>query len=62
MGFLSRKSWKARVYSCYNFFVTASYTGDRKGVSSMELFTSLIIAVAGGVICHYIIKWLDGDK
>ena len=21
-----------------------------------------IVAVAGGVICHYIIKWLDGDK
>lgn len=21
-----------------------------------------IVAVAAGVICHYIIKWLDGDR
>jgi len=23
---------------------------------------SFIVAVAAGVACHYIIKWLDGDK
>ena len=34
----------------------------RKGVSILELFTSFIVAVAAGVACHYIIKWLDGDK
>ena len=28
----------------------------------MEFIASLIIAVMGGVICHYIIKWLDGDE
>lgn len=34
----------------------------RKGVYWMEVFVSLIVAVAAGVICHYIIKWLDGGK
>lgn len=33
-----------------------------KGVCWMEVFVSLIVAVAAGVICHYIIKWLDGGK
>lgn len=28
----------------------------------MDLFASLIVTVMGGVICHYIIKWLDGDE
>ena len=27
----------------------------------MEFFISFLIAVLGGVACHYIIKWLDGD-
>jgi len=27
----------------------------------MELFASFLIAVAAGVACHYITKWLDGD-
>ena len=22
---------------------------------------SLLVAVMGGIICHYIIKWLDGN-
>ena len=47
---------------CYTNYVTASETGDRKEVSHVEALTSLIVAVMGGVICHYIIKWLDGDK
>lgn len=25
----------------------------------MEFFLSLIASVAGGVICHYVVKWLD---
>lgn len=25
----------------------------------MELFVTFIATVAGGVACHYIIKWLD---
>ncbi len=28
----------------------------------MEELLSFIIAVAAGVACHYIIKWLDGNK
>jgi len=28
----------------------------------MEPVLSFIVAVAAGVVCHYIIKWLDGDK
>lgn len=27
-----------------------------------NIFVSFFIAVAAGVACHYIIKWLDGDK
>lgn len=46
----------------YTYNVTASDTGDRKEVNHVEILTSLIVAVVGGVICHYIIKWLDSDK
>jgi hypothetical protein len=28
----------------------------------MENLISFIVAVAAGVVCHYIIKWLDGGK
>ena len=31
-------------------------------VNCVEYIISLIVTVAAGVICHYIIKWLDGDK
>lgn len=27
-----------------------------------DAILSFLIAVVGGVTCHYIIKWLDGDK
>ncbi len=27
----------------------------------MEVLTTFLVAVAAGVACHYIIKWLDGD-
>ena len=33
-----------------------------KEVFAMEYITSIFVTVMGGVICHYIIKWLDGDK
>lgn len=26
----------------------------------LDFITSLVIAIVGGVVCHYIIKWLDG--
>ena len=38
------------------------YTGKERGVSDMENLISFIVAVAAGVVCHYIIKWLDGGK
>ena len=27
----------------------------------MEIIITFLIAVAAGVACHYIIKWLDSD-
>lgn len=33
-----------------------------KEVFAMEIFTSFFVAVMAGVVCHCIIKWLDGDK
>ena len=27
----------------------------------IEIVISFLVAVAAGVACHYIIKWLDGD-
>ena len=37
-------------------------TGNRKGVHTLTNFASFLIAVAAGVACHYIIKWLDDDN
>ena len=31
-------------------------------VNRMEYIASLIVTVVGGVICHYIIKWLDSGR
>ena len=31
------------------------------GGVQMEMLISLFVTVAGGVACHYIIKWLDGS-
>ncbi len=28
----------------------------------MELFFSFLATVVGGVVCHYIIKWLDSNN
>ena len=28
----------------------------------MEYMISFIVAVMAGVVCHYINKWLDGDR
>lgn len=46
---------------CYNAFVTTPRL-VREGGVSMEVLASFIVAVVAGVVCHYIIKWLDGDK
>ena len=34
---------------------------QRKGDANMEILISFLVTVMGGVACHYIIKWLDGD-
>jgi hypothetical protein len=34
---------------------------QRKEVFILTYFISFLIAVAAGVACHYIIKWLDSD-
>lgn len=44
----------------YNIHVAHRYPQQGGGVH-MEFFISFLIAVAAGVACHYIIKWLDGD-
>ncbi len=37
-------------------------SGNGKGVCEVLDFTiSILTAIVGGVICHYIIKWLDGS-
>ena len=28
----------------------------------MDVVVSFLVAVMGGVVCHYIIKWLDRDE
>ena len=35
---------------------------ERGCIHMMEIIASLIVAIAGGVACHYIIKWLDGNE
>jgi len=38
------------------------YTGTERGCAIMDILASFLVAVMAGVACHYIIKWLDGDK
>ena len=40
----------------YDMFETIQ---DGRGVY-MEVIAAFLVAVAAGVACHYIIKWLDG--
>jgi len=46
---------------CYNFSVTAPKLATEGGVF-MEVILSFVATVVAGVVCHYIIKWLDGRK
>lgn len=45
----------------YNYFVTAPRLVQEGGVN-MEVLVTFFVTVAAGVACHYIIKWLDGNK
>ena len=40
------------------FLLSNRYPATGGGVF-MEFFISFLVAVLGGVACHYIIKWLD---
>ena len=53
------KQVELKRFVCYNANVTASDTGDRKEVSSLDTITSFLVAVMAGVACHCINKWLD---
>ena len=38
-------------------------SGNGKGVHVLvEAIISFLVAVAAGVACHYIIKWLDSEE
>ena len=41
------------------FFYYPFYTGNREEVIYLNYIFSFIVAVMAGVVCHYIIKWLD---
>ena len=43
------------------FLLSNRYPATGGGVF-MEIAVSFLIAVAAGVTCHYIIKWLDSDR
>ncbi len=48
---------------CDMLVLLSSQTGNGEGVIYLyDIATAILVAVAGGVICHYIIKWLDSDK
>ena len=60
---MSRSGEKVELYlnAWYNIFVTAPTLVQEGGVY-MEALCSFIVAVAAGVACHYVIKWLDSDE
>ena len=57
------KSWNVQqivfgtIYFIYIFLHFLILFGAKKSKSKVFL-----VAVAAGVVCHYVIKWLDSDK
>ena len=43
-------------------YVAALNLATERGGLALNAIVSFLVAVAAGVACHYIIKWLDGDK
>jgi hypothetical protein len=41
--------------------LSSQYLATGGGVY-VEIITAFLVAVAAGVACHYIIKWLDNDR
>ncbi len=73
--FLTVSAASAQTYSTVTFYVillhqhfyrTIIMLSNRYpatgGGESFELILSFLVSCAAGVACHYIIKWLDGDK
>ena len=58
----SSQNIDSNIFSCYYQTVAASYIGTEGRYITWTTFLFLFVAVAAGVACHYIIKWLDGDK
>lgn len=47
---------------CYTAIVVIPTPATERGcIVLTNAFVSFLVTVAGGVVCHYIIKWLDGN-
>ena len=46
---------------CDTIIVLSNRYPATGGGVHMEVIITFLVAVAAGVACHYIIKWLDGD-
>ena len=42
--------------------LSTRYPTTGGGVVHMEIIISFLVSCTAGVVCHYIIKWLDGDE
>ena len=49
------------VSMCYNEPVVIPNPATEGGVHMQDAIISFLVAIMGGVACHYIIKWLDSD-
>ena len=38
-----------------------THSGSGEEVCAMDVVLSLMVTVVGGIMSHYIIKWLDSD-
>ena len=48
---------------CDMLVLLSSQTGNGEGVKKMtDIAITLFVTVMGGVVCHYIIKWLDSGS
>lgn len=56
----SKKLWQSRK-SCGIIWMLSYLHLATGGGVGMEVIITFLVAVAAGVACHYIIKWLDGD-
>ena len=43
----------------YNGCAALPHTGNRKGVSIVEIVIAFLVSVGAGVVSYYVCKWLD---